>query len=199
MTTRTLGLLAIVALAGAVLSLREGRAASDSQAAGSAATFTRIATVLTGPRCMNCHTATNFPRQGDDRHPHLQNVARGADGEGAPGMRCATCHQASNQLASGVPGAPHWHLAPRSMEWETLTVPQICSSLLNPARNGHRSVAQIVEHLTGDPLVAWAWNPGRDHNGRERKPAPIPRAEFRTLVVHWAATGAHCPEALAHR
>ncbi len=32
--------------------------------------WTEVASVLRHPRCMNCHTFTEFPRQGDDRHRH---------------------------------------------------------------------------------------------------------------------------------
>jgi hypothetical protein len=35
-----------------------------------------MAEVPRHPRCMNCHTVTEFPRQGNDRHRHQQMVAR---------------------------------------------------------------------------------------------------------------------------
>jgi len=81
----------------------------------SAALWRKIESVLTSPRCLNCHTATEFPRQGDDRHRHLHGVLRGRDGRGVPGQTCAACHPSTNQSMSGVPGGPSWHLAPRSM------------------------------------------------------------------------------------
>jgi hypothetical protein len=71
-----------------------------------------IAKVLKHPRCLNCHTNTQFPRQGDDRHRHQQLVMRGARNEGAPTLRCSTCHQRANSADRKVPGAPHWQLAP---------------------------------------------------------------------------------------
>jgi len=82
-----------------------------------AALFKPIASVLQSPRCINCHPRGNRPTQGDDRHTHLMNVQRGADGNGMPAMRCGTCHQAHNNEALGIPGAPGWHLAPASMGW----------------------------------------------------------------------------------
>ena len=32
------------------------------------AAWQQVYSVLTSPRCINCHTATNYPQQGDDRH-----------------------------------------------------------------------------------------------------------------------------------
>ena len=41
------------------------------------AAWEQVYSVLSNPRCINCHTATNYPQQGDDRHRHLFNVVRG--------------------------------------------------------------------------------------------------------------------------
>src|SRR5262245_5444573 len=62
-----------------------------------------IESVLTHPRCINCHTVTDYPRQGDDRHVHQFRVVRGPDDRGAAGASCAACHQEDNQASSGVP------------------------------------------------------------------------------------------------
>jgi len=160
---------------------------SPNTAAGEQA-FRRLATVLMHPRCLNCHTLTDYPKQGDDRHAHLFRVSRGADDHGAAGLTCSTCHQNANNAASGVPGAPNWHLAPRSMAWEGLSVSQVCRTLKDPARNGARDVDALVAHLTGDPLVQWAWAPGAD-----RTPPPLGQGEFHAVVRAWAEAGAGCP------
>ena len=69
-------------------------------------------------------TLTAFPRQGDDRHRHVFNVARGSADRGAPGLPCATCHGQANNAASGVPGAPRKRGAwPRSA-WAGKGYPQ---------------------------------------------------------------------------
>jgi hypothetical protein len=39
-----------------------------------------VYSVLTYPRCINCHTATNYPQQGDQRRRHFANVIRGPEG-----------------------------------------------------------------------------------------------------------------------
>src|SRR6516165_12319539 len=71
------------------------QASSTTRETGLAA-WQQVYSVLTYPRCINCHTATNYPQQGDDRHPHLFNVVRGPQGKGVPGLNCVTCHQSAN-------------------------------------------------------------------------------------------------------
>lgn len=156
-------------------------------AARSQAAFRQIATVLRNPRCMNCHTATQFPRQGNERRRHDMLVMRGPDGHGGPAMRCSSCHQNINQ-ENGVPGAPNWGLAPLSMAWEGLDDHQLAEMLKDPARNGRRSLEQLHEHMTHDELVGWGWHPGA-----AREPIPMPRAEFAKLVRDWIDSGAISP------
>src|SRR6266513_5044544 len=62
----------------------------------------RVYSVLTYPRCINCHTATNYPQQGDDRHRHFANVIRGPQDKGVVALNCATCHQSRNANSTGV-------------------------------------------------------------------------------------------------
>jgi len=54
--------------------------ASAQRNEASAAAFEAMLPVLHHPRCMNCHSAGDFPRQGDDSHPHAMNVRRGPKG-----------------------------------------------------------------------------------------------------------------------
>lgn len=170
-----------------------GKAADDHVA--SLAAFQQMASVMTGPRCMNCHTVTGFPRQGDDRHPHLYGVSRGPDGHGAVGLRCATCHGRANNASSGVPGADDdWHLAPLSMGWEGLSKAGICRELKDPTRNGHRTGAGVIDHLKTH-LVMWAFAPGTDQHGRARTLPPIDYATFLKAAQTWVETGEACPKA----
>ena len=103
-------------------------------------------------------------------------------------MRCATCHQGGNFDPAGMPGHPHWHLAPREMAWQDKTLGEICTQIKDPARNGGRSLAQILTHIATDSLVGWAWAPGA---GRE--PAPGTQKELGALIEAWVKTGAVCP------
>ena len=100
--------------------------------AGAAAAFEAIVPVLRHPRCMNCHSNGDFPRQGDDSHRHTMQIRRGPDGKGVNAVRCSTCHQDHNLAGLHMPpGAPNWHLPSPAMPmiWEGLTDHQLCELL----------------------------------------------------------------------
>ena len=158
-------------------------------AARSAALFTEAGKVLTSPRCVNCHPAGDRPLQGENHRLHQPPVARGPDGFGTASMRCASCHGNANYDVAGMPGHPHWHLAPREMAWQGKTIGEICTQIKDPARNGGRSLQQILTHVADDSLVGWAWAPGV---GRE--PAPGTQKELGALIQAWLNTGAVCPK-----
>lgn len=103
---------------------------------GGTAAWQAVYSVLTSPRCINCHPVASpnlphfpltvdnsgyeqdYPRQGDDRHPHYYAVLRGGTvavetsentgvvnpGIGAPFERCTFCHGAVNDPVTGIPG-----------------------------------------------------------------------------------------------
>ena len=89
----------------------------------------QIYSVLTSPRCLNCHPVSSslperggypqdYPRQADDRHAHYYGIVRGdviaftteentgivLAGIGAPFARCASCHGKKNDPKTGIPG-----------------------------------------------------------------------------------------------
>jgi len=164
-----------------------GQATSDHEKSMTA--FRQIAQVMRSPRCMNCHTVTEFPRQGDDGRRHDQGVTRGEDGKGAAPMQCVACHRDTNSPDGYVPGAPEWHLAPLSMSWEQARGDKdLCEGLLDKTRNGNREAKGIVIHMVNDALVQWAWTPGRG-----RTPPPISQEDFHVLLRLWESTGAACP------
>src|SRR3989442_12938686 len=91
-----------------------------------------------------------------------------------------------------INGTPHEvdvPLAPIEMAWQGRALGEICAQIKDPARNGGHSLPEIVEHMTHDPLVGWAWSPGAG-----RDPAPGTQAALGELVKAWADTGAVCPE-----
>jgi hypothetical protein len=183
----------VVTAALALAMPQPSRSQISDRAAESAAAFAEVASVLTSPRCQNCHTLTNFPRQGDDRHPHLFNVTRGGADHGATGLPCSTCHGKSNNTASGVPGAAEeWRLAPLAMGWDDLSTADLCRRIKDAQRNGHRNGRQIVNHLRSQ-LVMWAWSPGSDRNGHLRTLPPVPYQEFLRAAEAWVSSGAGCP------
>jgi hypothetical protein len=159
--------------------------------------FADVYSVLTHPRCINCHTATDYPQQGDDRHRHLYNVTRGADGHGVAALQCASCHQQANADGAGVPGGPRWHLAPLSMAWQDpedrpLPPSQICRQLTDSTR-AHLAVRELVHHHESEPLVHWAWNPGRRSDGTARTRPPLTHAQLVAATRTWVGAGAPCP------
>jgi len=151
--------------------------------------FGPIASVLTHPRCINCHQADS-PRQTDAKVVHQPLVVRGADGHGAPTQPCQTCHQTTNSGTGGfVPGAAGWSLAPLSMLWEGRTSAQICEQIKDPARNGGRHTGEeIIEHTKTDPMVLWAWSPG----GGRTSP-PLSHERFVEALETWIHSGMPCP------
>jgi hypothetical protein len=169
------------------LAAPESFAGIADTAARSAALFTELGKVLTHPRCVNCHPAGDHPRQGEGR-PHQPPVERGPDGHGHAALRCSMCHQNANFEPGRVPGHPEWHLAPREMAWEGKTLAEICAQIKDPARNGNRSVAELIHHIGQDTLVGWAWAPGFG-----RRPAPGTQKQAGALVEAWVNTGAACP------
>ncbi|MBA2527411.1 MAG: hypothetical protein H0V18_16765 [Pyrinomonadaceae bacterium] len=165
--------------------------AAQKNDARARAAFLAVIPVLKHPRCLNCHATGDFPRQGDDSRVHVQNVRRGIDGKGKYGQKCSACHQEQNVAGLNMPpGAPNWHLPPAAMPmiWEGRTPGQICRQLKDPKQNNNKTVAQIVEHVTGDKLVLWGWNPGEG-----RTLPPLSHSEFAQRFQEWARLGAACP------
>ena len=187
---------ATLALVGEQTKTARGKKSADAGATAnnseSAQAFSEFVVVLRNPRCMNCHSMGDYPRQGDDGHPHMMNVRRGPDGHGVTAQKCSTCHQDHNLAGLNLPpGAPNWHLPPPSMPmiWQGLTDGQICRSIKDLKQNKGRDLKQLVEHLTEDKLVAWGWNPGEGRN-----PVPMSHDDFSARVHKWADSGAACPQ-----
>ena len=163
------------------------------------AAWQQIYSVLASPRCINCHTATNYPQQGDDRHRHFANVIRGPEGKGVPGLNCVSCHQTENADSTGVPGGHNWHLAPLSMRWQDtndqpLSSAAVCRAVTDRGKNHGLDGAGLLKHHEEEPLVLWAWNPGRRPDGTMRRLPPLTHAEFVTATRTWVEAGTPCPK-----
>ena len=127
--------------------LTMGAAAENPVAPGddaaAAAAFEALMPALRNPRCMNCHSKGDYPRQGDDSHAHTMDVRRGPHGDGINAVKCSTCHQDRNTVGVHTPpGAPGWHLPSPAMPmiWEGLTDRGLCELLKDPRQNGNRTV-----------------------------------------------------------
>lgn len=163
------------------------------------AAWQQVYSVLVSPRCINCHTASNYPEQGDNRARHFANVLRGPGGTGVAGFRCVTCHQKENADSTGVPGGKNWHLAPLSMKWQDLndqplSSTDICRAITDRARNGGLNGAALLKHHTEAPLVLWAWSPGRRVDGSTRTLPPLTHDEFVAATKQWVEAGMPCPK-----
>lgn len=156
--------------------------------------FETVRSVLQHPRCQNCHPRDDIPLQGDDSHPHPQNVQRGPDGKGMVGERCITCHGTAN-----LPDSYGQHVPPGASTGWRMPTPEerltfvgvsphaLCEQVKDPARNGGKDAAALRTHID-DPLVQWAWTPG---NGRQ--PVPVSREAFVNAWMAWTQAGFPCP------
>lgn len=198
-------LLIVLAIWVAVSSALAVRAAKGTSASASVrrsqalAAWQQVYSVLTHPRCINCHTATNYPQQGDDRHRHVANVIRGPAGTGVPGMNCSSCHQETNADSTGVPGGHNWHLAPLSMKWQDLndkplSSAAVCQAITDRSKNHNLDGPGLLKHHKEEALVLWAWSPGRHTDGTMRTLPPLTHEEFVTATRRWIEAGTPCPE-----
>jgi cytochrome c554/c'-like protein len=162
----------------------------DKAAAGKRA-FADVAAVLQSPRCRNCHPAGNAPLQGERGRPHAMNISRTTAASGVP---CSTCHGERNAdaigIAGGPPGVPGWRMPPAEMPmvFEGKSATALCEQLKDPARNGGRSLAALLDHVSHDALVVWGWTPG----GKRSAP-PLAHGKFVEAFATWVAGGGACP------
>jgi hypothetical protein len=162
------------------------------EAKSSANAFKAAYAVLISPRCLNCHPEGDRPLQNDEGWRHAMNVQRGPDGKGHYAEKCASCHQETNLPGAHMPpGAPNWHLPSKDtpLVFEHKLPGELCRQLKDPKRNGGKTIAQLLEHVTSDPLVMWGWAPGEG-----RTLPPMTHAEFVRTMREWADKGCSCPD-----
>lgn len=171
-------------------SLASAQTSTDKAEAGKRG-FLEVVKVLQSPRCMNCHPTGDRPLQGDDSHMHAQNISRRSVAAGVP---CSTCHQERNAdsigVANGPPGAPHWGLPPAEtpMVFQGKTPTALCEQLKDPKQTNGKDLGALLEHVTHDKLVLWAWSPG----GKRTLP-PLPHDRFVAAFAAWVDSGGACP------
>jgi hypothetical protein len=158
---------------------------------GSIEAFGKVYKVLMSPRCMNCHPSGDVPLQGEDSHLHTMSPRRGKDGKGLYAMKCSNCHQATNSPGlHAPPGNPEWHLPPADMKmvFEGRTPGQLARQLVNPEQNGHKTLDELLEHVS-DTLVIAGWHPAE---GLEKP--PLTYEEFKAAWIAWIEKGAFAPK-----
>lgn len=165
------------------------------------AAWTRIHTVLSHPRCLNCHvgpdniplwtTTTSAPTR-----IHGMHINAGDSRIGVETLPCKTCHQTSTRPNAVPHAAPHtgmdWQLAPVEFQWVGRSSAEICAQLRDPDRNGGRDAADLIEHITHDAevigFITWSFDPG---SGREPAPGSL-QAHLEDMAT-WTAAGMPCP------
>jgi hypothetical protein len=170
----------------------DGRVEIGSEQQTSRAAFLTAYKVFMHPRCMNCHPVGDIPLQGDDSHPHTQNVQRGKDGKGKYALKCANCHQDANVPGENMPpGNPNWHLPPPEMPmvFQGKSAAELARQLKDPKQNGGKTLEQLLHHVSEDKLVLAGWDPG---DGRTKP--PLTHAEFAAKMREWIEKGAAIPE-----
>jgi hypothetical protein len=85
------------------------------------------------------------------------------------------------------------------MAWETapgvpFTGAELCAQIKDPARNGNRTLSDVLYHLETDALVNWGFHPGIRPNGEARTTPPISHEALIQEFKKWMAAGAPCPE-----
>ena len=192
---------AFVVVALTVAVIVNAKVVDRSSTAQGLVAWEEVYSVLTHPRCINCHTATNYPQQGDDRRRHVANVVRGTAGTGVPGLRCAGCHQETNADSTGVPGGHNWHLAPLSMRWQDindlpLSSAAVCRQVTDRSRNHNLDGPGLLKHHEEEALVKWAWNPGLRPDGAMRTLPPLTHEQFVAATRRWVEAGMPCPPSI---
>jgi hypothetical protein len=165
----------------------EASAQKDSRSA-----FLEAYKVFMHPRCMNCHPSGDVPLQGDDSHPHAQNVKRGPDGKGLYALKCANCHQYTNLPGENMPpGNPNWHLPKPEIPlvFQGKSPAELARQMKDPKQNGGKTLEQLLQHVSEDKLVLGGWDPG---DGRTKP--PLTHEEFVAKMREWVEKGAAVPE-----
>lgn len=164
------------------------------------AAWDTIQTVLSHPRCLNCHVgADNLPLWGTVEAPdriHGMAINAGVSRSGAEGLSCNACHQISTR-PNVVPHAPphtgmDWRLAPLEFQWTDRSSAEICAQMRDPDRNGGRDAAGLIDHILHDAelvgFITWSFNPGA---GRDPAPGSL-QAHLEDMAI-WTAAGMPCP------
>jgi len=107
--------------------------------------------------------------------------------------------QAANADSTGVPGAENWHLAPLSMRWQDmndkiLSSAEICKSLTDRSNNDNMDGTALLKHHQTEPLVHWAFQPGRNRDGTARSLPPLSHDQLVAAIRTWVEAGMPCPQ-----
>jgi hypothetical protein len=145
----------------------------------------KIETVLTHPRCLNCHTVTGLPTQGDDRRPHPFEASPEADPQAGP-PSCNSCHTEG------------WRMAPLALAFENepgkpAPGAALCYTLTTGRDDEEPDYERMIEFAQLSSVVLQAWELGKGQDGAQRSVPAVSHEEFVDALKRWISTGAPCP------
>ena len=79
------------------------------------------------------------------------------------------------------------------MKWQDvagkpLSSSDVCRSVLRQLKP-----SELLAHHEHEPLVLWAWSPGRRPDGTMRTLPPLTHAQFVKATAQWIQAGTPCP------
>ena len=63
------------------------------------------------------------------------------------------------------------------MAWVGKSLGEICEQIKDPARNGGKSMEELIHHMAEDSLVGWGWHPGVGPRAGARHAERVRRAD----------------------
>jgi len=84
------------------------------------------------------------------------------------------------------------------MRWQDLndrplSSPEVCRAVTDRTKNDGLDGPALLKHHRDEPLVLWAWSPGRRPDGSMRAQPPLTHAEFVEATRRWVEAGTPCP------
>jgi len=86
------------------------------------------------------------------------------------------------------------------MKWQDrsdqiLSSAEVCRAVTDRSKNHNLDGSGLLKHHTEEPLVLWAWHPGRRPDGRLRTVPPLTHEQFVEATRRWVEAGMPCPQA----
>jgi hypothetical protein len=84
------------------------------------------------------------------------------------------------------------------MEWQDLddkplSSAAVCRAVTDRSKNHNLDGPGLLKHHEEEPLVLWAWTPGRRTDGTMRTIPSLTHAQFVDATRRWVAAGIPCP------
>ena len=70
----------------------------------------------------------------------------------------------------------------------------VCRTVTDRSKNHNLDGAGLLKHHEDEPLVLWAFQPGRSVDGAARATPPLTHDEFVAATRTWVDAGMPCPK-----